>query len=195
MKKTMLFTGIFCFFALAIPGPRLFADIGFGGRIDVGLDLFAVPASATTEEDGMSIMPLIPLIDAGIFGQFNFGLVNLGAGLRGVSIVVINAFWPSLYAELNLWRFTLNAQIGGGLFYVFPIFLMAGPYFIPELSLWYTVKSFNNGNNLRLGIGCITAISPQSLDGEMFREIYDNSHNNFIFYLAFKASFNSFGKT
>ena len=56
MKKTMLFAGIFCLFALVIPGPHLFADIGFGGRIDVGLDLFAVPASATTEEDGMSLI-------------------------------------------------------------------------------------------------------------------------------------------
>jgi len=195
MKKTTLFIAFFCFFALIIPGTSVFADIGFGSKLDAGLDLFVLPASVTSEEDGLSIMPVIPLIDAGIFGQFNFGTVSLGAGVRGLSIIYINVFWPVIYAELNIWRFTMNAQVGGGVFYVFPIFLLAGPYIVPELSLWYTLKTFGKGDQLRLGIGSTTILSSQNLKEDLFREYYDNFHNNFLFYLAFKASFNSLGKT
>ena len=194
MKKAILFAVIYSFFTLVNSGTPLFADIDFGGRLDLGLDLFVLPASPTTENDGMAVMPLIPLIDAGFYGQFNFGIVNLGAGLRGASIVVINVFWPSLYAELNLWRFTLNAQIGGGVFYVFPVFLLAGPYFFPELSLWYTFYTLGNGNQLRLGIGAITLVSPQILNENIFLDVYNNFHNNFLFYFGFKTAFNSIGK-
>ena len=188
MKKTVLFIVFFIILALIIPETSLFADTGGGGRFDLGLNLFAFPSSITTSEvDGFRVIPLVPLIDAGAYGQLNLGLVNLGAGIRGFSIIVINVFWPSVYAEVNLWRFTLNAQIGGGILYVFPLFLAAGPYLVPELSLWYTINASIKGSQLRLGLGAISLLSPQAINDDVFSYF----SNNLVFYLGVKATLHS----
>jgi len=195
MKKTILFIAFFIFFAIVMPKTSLFADIGFGGRLDAGLNLFALPNSLAPADDeitddGIRITPIIPLIDAGIYGQFNFGMLGLGAGIRGFSIIVYNVFWPSVYAELNIWRFTLNARIGGGVLYLFPIFLVSAPYFIPELSLWFTLATIK-GSQLRLGLGAISLLSSQrNLNEELFRDM-QNFNNNMVGYLALKVSFYS----
>jgi len=196
MKKTILFVVFFSFFALIIPGTSLFADIGFGGRIDGGIDLLVFPGSASsTDDDQLSEMPIIPLLDLGFYGQFNFGMLSLGAGIRGASLIVVNLFWPSVYAELNLWRFTMNARIGGGALYLFPIVLYAGPYFIPELSLWYTIFTFKNTNKLQVGIGALTLLSPQNINQNLSQELFRDFYNNVVFYTSFKISFNSSWKT
>jgi hypothetical protein len=181
MKKKTLSFAFICFFALVIPETSLFADIGLEGRTDVGVDLFVFPLMVSVDDE-FSVMPVIPLIDMGAYVQFNTGLLNLGLGVRGFSIVYINLFWPSLYAELNLWRFTLNAQVGGGVLYLFPIYMMAGPYFIPELSLWFTIYKSNKKADLRLGAGAITILSPQIIRQELFQDFY----NNAIFYIGVK---------
>jgi hypothetical protein len=191
MKKTILFTLFLGFFAVVIPGTSLFADIGLGSRFDVGLDLFAIPISEyytddTDDNDEVAIFPIIPLIDAGLYGQFTFGMLNMGIGLRAFSLIVINVFSPSIYAELNLWRLTLNAQITGGALYVFPLYLIAGPYFIPELSVWYTLNN-SKRNQMRLGVGALSLISTQAINEEVLRDV----SNNAIFYIAFKAVFPS----
>jgi len=185
VKRAILFAVIYCFFVLINPGTPLFADIGMGGRIDAGLDLFAFPTSETNIEDKVAVYPVIPLIDAGFYGQFNLGILNMGIGLRAFSFIIINVFSPSIYAELNLWRFSLNAQITGGALYMFPLYLVAGPYFIPELSLWFTI--FNSKNQMRLGIGAITLLSPWVVKQEYFQDFY----NNVVFYMAFKFVFPS----
>ena len=182
MKKTIFLVVIFCLLALIIPGTPLFADFGMGGRIDVGLDLLVFPSETSIDEQ-MSVRPVIPLIDAGFYGQFNVGMLNFGLGFRAFSIIVFNVFSPSLYAELNLWRFSLNAQITGGALYVFPLYLVAGPYFFPEVSLWYTLNS--RKNQLRIGIGAITLLSPWIVNQEYIQEFY----NNAVFYVALKIVF------
>ncbi|MDR2575299.1 MAG: hypothetical protein LBC52_02530 [Treponema sp.] len=186
MKKTILFTLFLGLFAVVIPGTSLFADIGLGSRFDVGLDLFAIPTSEYTENDEVSIFPIIPLIDAGLYGQYTFGMLNMGIGLRAFSLIVLNVFSPSIYAELNLWRLTLNAQITGGALYVFPLYLIAGPYFIPELSVWYTLNK-SKSSQMRLGVGALTLMSTQAINEEVIRDV----SNNLIFYIAFKAVFPS----
>jgi len=189
MKKTLLFIVIFCFFALVIPGTPLFADFGAGGRIDVGLDLFAFPDSEPPIDDDVSVMPVIPLIDAGFYGQFNLGIVNFGLGFRAFSIIIFNVFSPSIHAELNLWRLSINAQITGGLLYIFPIYLVAGPYFFPEVSLWYTL--LNKKVQMRIGLGAITLMSPWNVSQEYIEEFY----NKAVFYLGLKMVFpSSWGK-
>jgi hypothetical protein len=192
MKKTILFAVIIIFLALIIPGTPVFADIGMGGRIDAGLDLFAFPASEPSIDDEMSVMPVIPLIDAGFYGQFNLGMVNFGLGFRAFSLIIFNVFSPSIYAELNLWRFSLNAQITGGALYIFPLYLVAGPYFFPELSLWYTLN--NRKNQLRIGVGTITLLSPWNVNQEYIEDSYNylrDFYNNMVFYLSFKIVFPS----
>jgi len=197
MKKTILFVVFFSFFALLIPGTHLFADIGMGGRIDGGIDLLIFPGSATsTGDEQLSEIPMIPLLSLGFYGQFNFGMLSLGAGIRGESLIVVNLFWPSVYAELNLWRFTLNARIGGGALYLFPIALYAGPYFIPELSLWFTIFDFKKTNKLQLGFGALTLLSPHNVT-ESINEDLDlrEFNNNVVLNLSLKISFNSSWKT
>jgi hypothetical protein len=139
-------------------------------------------------DDEFAIMPVIPLIDMGFYGQFSLGTVKLGAGIRGFSIILINVFWPSVYAELNMWRFTVSAQLGGGLFYLFPIFVFPAPYFLPELSLWYTVSKFGKNDQLRIGAGVMTLFSPESDKKELFRDFSTFSQNT-VFYVAIKVSF------
>jgi hypothetical protein len=186
MKKAVLFIVVLSLFSLVIPGTSLFADIGLGGRIDAGLNMLAFPTSSIPIEDEVSIMPVLPLIDLGSYGQLKLGALNLGMGIRGVSLIVINVFWPSVYAELNIWRFTLNAQVGGGAIYLFPIYMIAGPYFVPELSLWYTITTFNKTDNLRVGLGALTFLSPWTINQEFFQDI----SNNMVFYIGIKVVIN-----
>jgi len=185
MKKTILLLVFFSLLFLVIPGTSLFADFGIGSRIDYGLDLFAYPAALLEEEQDMAVIPVIPLLDMGFFGEFRLGPVNLGVGIRGLSLIVVNVFWPSIYAELNLWRFSLNARIGGGALYVFPVYLIAGPYFVPELSLWFNLVNIKNRVNLQLGTGAVTVLSPELIRDEVFRDF----SNSVAYYLGFKASF------
>ena len=185
MKKTILFIVFFSFFALVIPGSSLFADIGAGGQVNAGADLFILPP-LSDEGDGIALMPVVPLIDLGFYAQFNFGMVNLGAGIRGFSLIIINVFFPSVYAELNLWRFTLNAQVGGGVIYLFPLYMIAGPYIVPELSLWFNVIEFSRNAQVRLGFGALTLLSPETINQEVFRDI----SNKIVYYLAAKVAFN-----
>jgi hypothetical protein len=190
MKKTILFIVFFSFLVLIIPGTALFADMNLGGRIDAGVDLLAILpylAAASQDSDSISIMPVIPLVDLGFYGQFHAGVFNTGIGIRGFSLFYVNVFWPSLYAELNLWRFTLNAQIGGGALYLFPIYLylMAGPYFVPELSMWFKITTFNKRDEFHIGMGAITLLSPQNVNKEVFRDF----SNNAVLYIALKATF------
>jgi hypothetical protein len=197
MKKTLLIAVFFCFFALIIPGTSLFADIGMGGRIDGGIDLLIFPGSASsTGDEQLSEIPMFPLINLGFYGQFNFGILSFGAGLRGASIIVVNMFWPSVYAELNLWRCAVNARIGGGALYLFPIVLYAGPYFIPELSLWYTIFSFKNTNKLQFGFGALTILSPKNINQNISEDLdLREFYNNVVFNVSIKISFNSSWKT
>jgi len=184
MKKTILFVAFFIY-TLVIPGVSLFADIGAGGQINAGVNMFVFPLLAQ-EEEGIALMPVVPMIDMGFYGQFNLGIVNLGAGIRGFSIIIVNVFFPSVYAEVNLWRFTLNAQVGGGAIYLFPIYMIAGPYFVPELSLWFTIAEFMKNSQVRVGFGALTLLSPETINQEVFRDF----SNNVIYYLGVKAAFN-----
>ncbi|MDR2922410.1 MAG: hypothetical protein LBU85_03585 [Treponema sp.] len=189
MKKKILCIALFCFFALIVSGTSLFADIGLGGRLDAGLDLFTyLPSMTTSPDDGMSVLPVIPMLDLGVYGQFNAGILNFGAGARAFSVILVNVFMPSVYAELNIWRFSLNAQISGGAFYLFPALLMAGPYFLPEISLWFTAYTFNKKDVLRFGVGAAGLMGSKNITNELFSFFSDqNFSNRVVFYVALKA--------
>jgi len=198
MKKTIPFIMFFCFLALVIPGPSLFADMSLEGRIDAGVDLVALlPYMTTTSQDddpnSLSMMPIIPLVDLGFYTQFSAGKFNTGIGLRGassfyISAFLLSAFWPSLYAEFNIWRFSFNARIGGGALYVFPIVLLTGPYFIPELSMWFNITTFNKADQFKIGIGTIALVYPQT--SQHYDNYFQDFSNNIIFYVGVKGTFN-----
>jgi hypothetical protein len=193
MKKTILFIVFFCFLALVIPGTALFADIGLGGRLEAGLDLFTYfPYMSSSEDAEISVLPVIPMLDLGAYGQFNMGVLNFGAGVRAFSVIFVNVFLPSVYAELNIWRFTFNAQVSGGAFYLFPIYIMAGPYFLPEISLWFTADTFNKTDKLRFGAGAVTLIGSKNVNNELFNRFSAQAFYNYaVFYIAAKVTINS----
>ena len=193
MKKVMLsiiFCGILFF---VIPGESLFADISIGGRIDAGGNLFAfIFPEPITDDDGIDLPGLVlPLLDMGFSTQLVVGPFHFGAGLRGLSIIYINLFWPSLYAELEISRFTLSAGFGGGaaLLYMFPIFpiFFSGPFIVPELSLWLT---FNKANRLKVGVGAMAVFSSLSEIGGITEEDFRNFRNNVLFFIGVKGVIN-----
>jgi hypothetical protein len=199
MKKTIFFILVFCFLALIIPGSPLFADTGLGGRFDAGLNFVALLPLMTANSqtnDSISLLPVIPLNDLAFYVKFNTGIFNTGIGLRGLSFLYINVFWPSLYAELNLWRFSLDAQIGGGALYVFPIFFLTGPYFVPELSLWFNFITYNRADRLSVGFGSLAIVSPDTAKNKSDYDSYVRYFtNNAVVYLAIKATFDYRWKT
>ena len=186
MRKMLLVAAVFAVFVVVIPGPSLFADFGFRGRLDAGADLVLPFVFIPDSYEDSGILPVLPLFDLGFFGQLNLGIFHLGAGLRGTSFLVyLNLFWPSAYAELNLWRFTLNAQVGGGILYLFPIFFFSAPVLIPEASLWY---AFDKNKRFNIGAGVLSMLSPENINKKHFQN-FDNYRNNIAVYAGFKFSF------
>jgi hypothetical protein len=197
MKKAILVTAFVCILGLAVPATS-HADVGFGGRIDLGLDLLGIlqlfNEVAKASDGEVTMIPIIPLLDAGFYGQLYAGPFRLGLGLRGFSFLVyINLFWPTLQAEVDLGsRITLNAKIGGGLFYLFPLWAFSAPMFAPEASIWFRLNE-SPRNRLQLGLGALSLLSAsplyKSIDSEVIRIDFRN-FNSFVFYFAFKVSFN-----
>jgi hypothetical protein len=171
--------------ALALPLSALEGE----GRIDIGVDGFMIfldnPETIETDTD----VPLrtgfvLPLLDLGFYGQLNVGNnLHFGGGLRGFSLIVATAFMPTVYTELDLWRFTLGAQVGGGFFVGlagFTSFFLLGDVVIPELSLWLKL---GKTRTQRVGVGAFTA-----LGFSQFSDMLPLIPQNILFYLAYRAT-------
>jgi hypothetical protein len=148
------------------------SGIDFQGRRHFGLSgllIFSGTSEGPVEIDGLSSGRIQPIIDMGLYGQMNIGRsLHFGLGFRVASIIVATMTWPTVYAELDLWRFSLNAQLGGG-FYAglagfYPFFLV-GDSVIPEVSLWFRFS------HSRIGVGALSFLSVSSLNTEFFKEI------------------------
>ena len=184
MKHRLFFCIFCCLLASVLPG-SLFADTGVGGRIDAGLDIVTIPATVVPFNTKMGngwVGAALPVIDANFSTQFSLGPFHTGLGIRGVSLIYLNVLWPSFYAEMDIWRFTLTAQLGGGAVYVFPIWFFAGPYLVPELSLWFRFMVDNT--QFRVGLGAMTLVSPLHISEAHFQDF----HNKGLFYLACKIT-------
>jgi hypothetical protein len=195
MKKVILVTAFCGILGLAIPGTSLHADVGFGGRIDLGFDLLGVPAlfNAVSEaSDGeMAVLPIIPIMDAGFYGQFVAGPFRLGLGLRGFSVFFfINLFYPTLQAEIDIGSvLTVNAKIGGGLFYLFPVWGFTLPIWAPEAGFWLRLNPKDDRNRMQLGLGGLYLATSGNNGTGLDWFTFDNFNNNLMIYFAFKASF------
>jgi hypothetical protein len=194
MKKVLLITAFCGILGLVTPGTSLHADVGFGGRIDMGFDLLGVPAlfnAASEASDGeMAVLPIIPVADAGFYGQFVAGPFRLGLGLRGFSaFFFINLFWPTLQAEIDLGPYvTFNAKIGGGFFYLFPMWGFTLPIWAPELGIWLRLNK-DNRNRYQLGLGGLFLATSSNNGTGLDWFTFDNFNNNLMIYFGFKASF------
>jgi hypothetical protein len=194
MKKVLLITAFCGILGLAIPGTSLHADVGFGGRIDLGFDLIGIPAlfnAAAEASDGeMKVLPIIPLGDVGFYGQFVAGPFRLGLGIRGFSFLFfINLFYPALQAEVGMGSvLTVNAKIGGGFFYMFPLWGFSLPIWAPELGLWLRLNK-DDRNRMQLGLGGIFLAASDNKGTGLDWFSFENFNDNLMIYFAFKGSF------
>jgi hypothetical protein len=155
--------------------------IDFQGRVDLGLSGFLIPVNIFVDDIGTagtdsSSGIILPLIDAGFYGQMNVGQnLRFGIGFRALSIILTTITWPTAYAEVDLWRFSFNARVGGGFFVAlagfYPIFVL-GDYLIPEASLWFRLPSS------RIGVGTLTILNSDI-----------GLNNSVLLYISFIKSF------
>ena len=165
--------------------------IDFQQRKDFGLSGFLNFADTSedsveaAEFEGLSSGAILPRIDAGLYGQMNIGQsLHFGLGFRLVSRILATITWPTVYAELDLWRFSLNMRLGGGFFAgldgLSPFFL-AGDALIPEVSLWFRFS------RSRIGVGTLSFLSTSSLNAEFFKDFSDDPIKNkrVLLYISF----------
>ncbi|MDR2246015.1 MAG: hypothetical protein LBE17_04970 [Treponema sp.] len=196
MKKFFLL----CCLSLAGVFPLL-AEI----RFDLGMDMLFVQATERRRDDATLLDgSFFPIPEVGLYGQFNFGNIHAGLGLRGFSYLFYSALWPALYGEYDLGPVTFHAQLGGGLFAVINLLggnpevledyeqdstveidsassfmVKANPSIVPEISVWYRFGKF-----CRVGAGWVTLFVLNPAAGKMF-------DINPQFYVALKMIFPS----
>ncbi|GHU98076.1 hypothetical protein FACS189483_05610 [Spirochaetia bacterium] len=171
---------------LAGLGVPLFAGIGGGFKFEFGVNGILVPLTAFadagddfwdpgTSSDGM----VLPIGSLGWFGQVNFGPLHLGAGIQNYNMVIAGIFWPVVYAEADLWKFTINAAVGGGAFLAHTYFythFFTGDYLVPDVSIWFRHKHF------KIGVGAVTIMATHEIP-----EYFSNfSANKLLFYMGFR---------
>jgi hypothetical protein len=139
------------------------------------------------------VSPILPVGDVGFYGQFVAGPFRLGLGIRGFSFLFfINLFYPTLQAEIDIGSIlTVNAKIGGGYYYMFPLWGVNLPIWTPELGLWLRLNPKNDRDRMQLGLGGIFLASSSkngSIPGfDLFT--FDNFIKTPLIYFAFKGSF------
>jgi hypothetical protein len=171
--------------ALALPLSALDGE----GRIDIGVDGFLIFADSIGTVESDVDLPMrsgfvLPLLDLGFYGQLNAGKnLHFGGGLRGFSLIVATAFMPTVYTELDLWRFTLAAQVGGGFFVGlagFSSFFLLGDIMLPELSLWVKL---GKTRTQRVGVGAFTALGVSK-----FSYMLPLVPQNIFFYMGYRGT-------
>jgi hypothetical protein len=160
-------------------------------RWDLGVSGLMFPVLSTYSYDevlieGMSGYsgvggPMLPSGDIGLFGQFNFGKWRVGVGFRDISVCfIINVMYPVAYIEADAGPVTFNLQVGGGaigIVSLFASFYFAGPYILPETSIWLRLS-----NRFRLGGGALVGIMPEIANGDVGNYL----KNSCIIFFGFK---------
>ncbi|MDR1215876.1 MAG: hypothetical protein LBK25_04260 [Treponema sp.] len=152
--------------------PALSEDFFYTGGGYIDMD----DTSGYSTESG----PLVPTGDIGLFGQFNFGKWRVGVGFRDLSVCFIfNILYPVAYIEADAGPVTFNLQVGGGVIGVISLFAslyLAGPYMLPEASVWLRFS-----NRFRLGGGVLVGISPEIANGDVGKYLKNCSISFFGF--------------
>ncbi|MCX7025433.1 MAG: hypothetical protein NT080_12595 [Spirochaetes bacterium] len=150
-------------------------------RLDLGVDIprgfGALSGGDIFTPDAVDFLDqtILPFPEAGIYYQWDLGVLKVGAGLRCFTFIAESIFWPNLIAEAHLGNFVVEGQMGGGYFGVFGLASSSasGNVFIPELSAWYKI-----GESFRLGGGAIGLFLPDLTSDTI----------PFIYYLGAKFS-------
>jgi hypothetical protein len=149
-------------------------------RLDIG---FFVPRGVGVSGSGdintaLADWPFIPIPEVGLYYQGDLGLIKLGIGARAVTMIVETIAWPNAYAELDLGPLAIQAQMGGGLFFMFGAAgndSASGKVFLPDLSAW--LKLGKKGT-LRIGGGAMGLYIPDVIGDNV----------PFLLYLGGKAA-------
>jgi hypothetical protein len=157
-----------------------FAQIRLDAGVDVfmGAGIFSESNDPTFQSFGqlLGYFPVMPFPEAGLYYQFDLGIIKLGAGVRCFTFIIESVFWPNLIAEAHLGNVVIEAQVGGGYFGFFGLGTggTPGQVFFPDLSVSYAF-----GDVFRLGVGAIGIFIPQ-----LSTDILP-----FLFYVGGKFSF------
>ncbi len=148
------------------------AEVRFDLGFNVPLGLGGISSSGTTtvgEATDFLTSHIIPLPHADVYFQMPFDTFRFGGGVRIYTFILESVFWPNVYIEKDVWKFTFVGQAGGGLFGTFGLFnsLQTGRVLIPDVSVW-----FRAGPSLRLGGGITGLYVPDLLEDGMLMMYY-----------------------
>jgi len=147
-------------------------------RIDIGADIprgLGITVDGDTEISQETVdfftTYFIPFPEAAIYYQYDLDVMKLGIGARAYTFIVETIIWPNAFAELNLGRVAIEAQVGGGLFGLIGLYnsIEAGAYFFPDISVWYKL---GKKQSFRLGLGAMGLYMPDLLDDGMVFAYY-----------------------
>ena len=152
MKRTLALVAMVLLLAAAPGFCNWRFDLGIDGIF--GLGAVSDQGSGSIDFGDLNFFTL-PMGEASY--EWEFGPVGVGAGVRGISLLVINVLWPDVYAELDLGPVAVEAHIGGLAFVGIGLasFSETGQVFVPELSAWYKL-----GKRFRLGAGGVGLYVP-----------------------------------
>lgn len=174
-------------FALALVVLALVAAPAFSQlRLDIGIDVprgvgAAFQGSAEVSQETVDFFNnyFIPFPEAALHYQYDLGMFKFGLGARAYTFIVETILWPNAFAEVHLGPVVVEAQVGGGLFFMVGLAnqFEAGKVFLPDLSAWFKL---GKKQNLRLGGGILGLYLPE-LTTEGF---------GFVYYLGGKVAIN-----
>jgi hypothetical protein len=185
MKTGITIILISCSFVPLFAESQMRWDLGVNGLMFPVVSYWGVESNEdiieTQSDDSSTGGLILPSGDIGLFGQFNFGNWRVGIGVRDISVCFIfNILYPAAYIEADAGPVTFNFQVGGGFIGIvgfFGGFYLAGPYALPEASVWLRLS-----NKFRLGGGALAAITPVIAEEDIGKYL----KNAGIFFFGFK---------
>jgi hypothetical protein len=185
MKTKIIIIFLFYTFAPLFAENQIRWDLGINGYMlpSFSYEYYADFDQAIEDAPSNSGMggPMLPAGDIGLFGQFNFGKWRAGLGFKDISVCfIVNVLYPVVYIEADAGPVTFNLQVGGGAIGIISIFIsyyFAGPYMLPEASVWLRLS-----NKFRLGGGVLVAVTQDIVKESMGKYLKDSS----VIFLGFK---------
>ncbi|MDR0412015.1 MAG: hypothetical protein LBH75_08610 [Treponema sp.] len=185
MKTRITIILISCSFIPLFAENQIRWDLGLNGLMLPALSDWGVEFDESiteTRSDDLNVGGfMLPAGGVGLFGQFNFGKWRVGIGFQDISVCfIVNILYPAAYIEADAGPVTFNLQVGGGVIGIISLFggfYLAGPYALPEASVWLRFS-----NKFRLGGGALVAIMPLIAEENIGKYLKDSS----IFFFGFK---------
>lgn len=160
-------------FAVCLVAAALALPVAAQMRLDIGVDIpkgvgLATTSSVSTVQEAAEALSTywIPVPSAGIYYQFDLGMLKLAAGIRGYSFILASVGWPNLLADVELGPFVIEGQLGGGVFGWYALNqgdLVWGKAFIPDLSAWLAL---GKKKIFRIGGGAFGLYLPELIGSE-----------------------------